>query len=150
MPAFSQTSKDKLAQAHPDLQVLFNEVIKWYDCSIADSYRTKAQQHIYFTSVPQLSKVDYPTVHNTKPSNAVDVYPYELNHIDWGKLQSAYFAGWVMGIAARLFEEGLIHHRIRCGIDWNQNNDIDDTTFWDSGHFEIVPNFGETFQYFEM
>jgi peptidoglycan L-alanyl-D-glutamate endopeptidase CwlK len=147
MPVFSQTSKDKLSLAHRDLQTLFNEVIKWYDCTIADSYRTKAAQHQFL--LEGKSKVDYPTVHNTKPSNAVDVYPYEVDHIDWGQLQSAYFAGWIMGIAVRLFEEGKITHRIRCGIDWDKDNDIDDNAFWDAGHFEIIPNPGETFQYFE-
>lgn len=145
---FSQTSRNKLVQAHPDLQVLFNEVIKWYDCTIADSYRTKELQEQYFNEGK--SKVHYPTVHNTKPSNAVDVYPYELNHIDWGKLQSAYFAGWVMGIATQLFNENKIYHRIRCGIDWDKDNDIDDNSFWDAGHFEIIPNKGDVFNYFEV
>jgi peptidoglycan L-alanyl-D-glutamate endopeptidase CwlK len=144
---FSQSSRNKLAQAHPDLQTLFDEVIKWYDCTIADSYRTKALQEQYFNEGK--SKVHYPTVHNSKPSNAVDVYPYETDHIDWGKLQSAYFAGWVMGIASQLYSEGKIYHRIRCGIDWDKDNDVDDNSFWDGGHFEIIPNEGDVFNYFE-
>ena len=147
MAAFSQISKNRLATCNFELQLLFNYMIQFYDFAVVDGYRTKEKQHEYFLS--GASKIDYPTVHNTKPSNAVDVYAYEINHIDWGKLQSAYFAGWVMGIAARLYEEGKIFHRIRCGIDWYMNNDIDDTTFWDSGHFEIVPNFNETFNYYE-
>jgi peptidoglycan L-alanyl-D-glutamate endopeptidase CwlK len=147
MPAFSKISKEKLSQAHPDLQVLCNEVIKWYDFTVADSYRTKVLQEQYFNEGK--SKVHYPTVHNTKPSNAIDIYPYEGSHIDWGKLQSAYFAGWVLGIASQLYSEGIIHHRIRCGCDWDKDNDVDDTTFWDAGHFEIIPNEGDIFVYYE-
>jgi peptidoglycan L-alanyl-D-glutamate endopeptidase CwlK len=147
MPVFSQVSHDKLAKAHPDLITLFNHVIKYYDCTIADSYRTKALQEQYFNEGK--SKIHYPTVHNTKPSNAVDVYPYETTGVDFGKLQSAYFAGWVMGIARMLFERGLMTHQIRCGADWNKNNDVDDNSFWDAGHFEIIPNDGDVFNYFE-
>lgn len=147
MPAFSQTSRDKLAKAHPDLITLFNWVIKFYDCTIADSYRTKALQEQYFNEGK--SKVHYPTVHNTKPSRAVDAYPFEGDRIDWGKDQSAYFAGWVMAVAAMLYQRGLMIHKVRCGIDWNMNNDIDDTSFWDAGHFELIPNPGEVLEYFE-
>jgi hypothetical protein len=43
-----------------------------------------------------------------------------------------------MGIADKLYSEGKMTHRVRCGIDWDQDNDIDDTKFWDAGHFELV------------
>jgi peptidoglycan LD-endopeptidase CwlK len=148
MPVFSQSSKDKLIQAHTDFQILFNYVIQFYDCTIAESYRTKARQHQML--VEGKSKIDYPTVHNTKPSLAVDVYPYEGDHIDFSKTQSAYFAGFVMGAAAMLFRMGVMKHRIRCGIDWDKDNDVDDNDFWDAGHFELIPNPGEVFNnYFE-
>ena len=149
MPAYSQTSKDKLAQAHPDLIVLFNWVILFYDNSIIDTYRTKVKQHQYL--LEGKAKVDYPTCHNTKPANAVDSAPYEVSHIDWGQLQSAYYAGWVMAIAAMLYDMGLMKHRIRCGLDWDKDNDVDDNlSFWDANHFEIIPNPGEIFNYFEV
>jgi peptidoglycan LD-endopeptidase CwlK len=147
MAQFSQSSKDKLFKAHVDFQILFNYVIQFYDCTIAESYRTKERQHQMV--LEGKSKVDYPTVHNTKPSLAVDVYPYEGDHIDYGKTQSAYFDGCVMGVAAMLFRRGEMRHRIRCGIDWNMDSDVDDTSFWDGGHFEIIPNPGETFNYYE-
>ena len=34
-------------------------------------------------------------------------------------------------------------HRIRLGADWNKNNDIDDETFLDAPHFEIILNENE-------
>ena len=146
MPEFSQSSKDKLDQAHIDLRVLFNTVIKFYDCTIAESYRTKEKQEQYFNEGK--SKVHYPTVHNSRPAFAVDVYPFEINHVDFGKLQSAYFAGWVMGIAAIMYYQGRIIHKVRCGIDWDKDNDVDDNSFWDAGHFELIPNPQEVINYY--
>jgi peptidoglycan L-alanyl-D-glutamate endopeptidase CwlK len=136
MPQFSLISKERLSWCHPDLQKLFNFVIQYYDCTIVDGYRTKAKQEEAFDS--GASKVHYPSTHNSKPSIAVDVAPYEIGGVDWGKTQSAYFAGFVMGVAALLYHRGDIKHRIRCGIDWDKDNDIDDTLFWDGGHFELV------------
>jgi peptidoglycan L-alanyl-D-glutamate endopeptidase CwlK len=151
MAKYSKSSSDKLAQVHPDLRTIFYKVLALgYDHLIADSYRTKAKQHEYFTSIPQLSKVDYPTVHNTRPSMAVDVYVYEHDKgADYDEKQSADFAGFVKGVALMLLEDGEITHKIRCGNDWNRNSDVNDQLFNDPGHFEIVPNPEDTFQYFE-
>jgi hypothetical protein len=41
-------------------------------------------------------------------------------------------------------------HKIRNGGDWDKDNDINDNPFEDPGHFEIIPNAGETFKYFEV
>lgn len=136
MYLFSQTSKNKLATCHQDLQTLFNEVIKYVDCTVVCGYRTKAEQEK--AKADGFSKVGYPGTHSTKPSIAVDVAPFEYGAIDWTKTQSAYFSGRVMGIADRLFAEGKIKHRIRPGVDWDGDNDVDDTTFWDGAHFELV------------
>ena len=148
MPQFGKMSVQNLAQAHPDLQVLFNTEIKYYDCTVSDSYRTKEKQEEYFNK--GLSKVHYPTCHNTKPSNAVDVYPFEINKVDYDLMQCLHFAGFVMGIANMLYDQGLMKHRIRNGGDWDKDNDINDNPFEDPGHFEIIPLGGEQFQYFEV
>lgn len=147
MATFSTNSKAKLATCHFELQLLFNYVIQFYDCTIICGYRTKAAQEEAFNIGN--SKLHYPGQHNTKPSVAVDVAPYE-NVIDWGKLQSAQFAGYVKGVADMLYKLNMMKHRIRSGADWDSDNDIDDTTFWDACHFELIPNPGETFNnYFE-
>jgi len=147
MPSFSQISKTRLATCHPDLHILMNYVIKYYDCTIVCGFRSRTEQDKAFAD--GLSKVAWPGTHSTKPSNAVDAAPYEKTDIDWSKIQSAHFAGFVMGIANLLYEQEKITHHIRSGADWDSDNDIDDTTFWDACHFEIIPNPGETLQYFE-
>jgi peptidoglycan LD-endopeptidase CwlK len=146
MPGFSRISANRLGTCHSDLIILFTYVIKYYDCAIICGYRTKADQEAAFDA--ELSKVHYPSTHNSKPSIAVDVAPYEKTGIDWSKLQSAHFAGCVMGIANMLFERGIITHHIRNGADWNSDNDVDDTTFWDAGHFELIPNPQEIIKYY--
>jgi peptidoglycan L-alanyl-D-glutamate endopeptidase CwlK len=136
MSKFSEISLQRLATCHRDLQTLFNHVIQDYNCSVVCGFRTKAEQDKAFAD--GLSKVQYPGTHSTKPSIAVDVAPYEGTSIDWSKLQSAYFAGYVLGVADRLFRIGSITHRIRNGADWDMDHDVDDTTFWDACHFELV------------
>lgn len=137
MPKYSTISKSRLVTCHQDLQTLFNEVIKYYDCTIVYGHRGEiAQNQAYAEGKSQLKWPN--SKHNKWPSLAVDAAPYERTAIDWGKLQSSNFAGFVLGIAAMLFAEGKITHRIRSGADWDMDNDVDDTTFWDACHFEIV------------
>ena len=137
MPKYSTLSKGRLATCHEDLQTLFNEVIKYYDCTIVCGHRGEIAQNEAYAAGN--SQVKWPnSKHNKWPSHAVDAAPFEKTAIDWDKTQSAYFAGWVMALAARLFDEGKIIHKIRCGIDWDMDNDVNDTKFWDSTHFEII------------
>ena len=72
---------------------------------------------------------------------AVDAAPYErAQGIDWKPRQMAFFAGYVKAMADQMYRTGIISHRVRCGIDWDSDYDIDDETFIDAPHFELVPN----------
>jgi peptidoglycan L-alanyl-D-glutamate endopeptidase CwlK len=138
MNHFSEISKERLKTCHRDLQILFAHVITDYDCSVICGHRSSQEQDEAFNSGH--SKLQWPnSKHNSVPSLAVDVAPHE-NTIDWGKLQSAHFSGYVNGIADQLYRIGTISHKIRFGVDWNNDNNVDDTTFWDAHHFEIIPN----------
>jgi peptidoglycan L-alanyl-D-glutamate endopeptidase CwlK len=139
MPQFSQSSAEKLSTCHSDFQILCKRLIERYDFTVICGHRGEEDQNKAFKEGN--SKLQFPdSKHNTVPSLAIDLAPYESTGIDWGKLQSAYFAGQVMGLAAELFTEGIMKHHIRPGIDWDNDNDIDDTKFWDAGHFELIPN----------
>lgn len=136
---FSATSLRRLASCHSDLQILCNRLIERYDFTVVCGNRNEEDQNKAYNEGK--STLQYPnSKHNTFPSLAVDLAPYELTGIDWGKMQSCYFAGQVMGLAEELFSQGIMKHRIRPGIDWDMDNDVDDTKFWDAGHFEVVPN----------
>lgn len=136
MPAFSQRSKKNLATCHPDLQRLFNEVIKVFDCTVLEGHRDKAAQDAAFASGH--SKLKYPQgKHNSIPSLAVDVCPHPL---DWSDIKTFHwFAGYVLGVANQLYENGQMDHKIRWGGDWAVNYDLNDVNgLNDLVHFEII------------
>ena len=135
MPKFSQDSFSNLSTCHIDLQVLFYEVIKSFDCKILEGYRNEeGQEKAFKAGNTQLHWPD--GKHNKQPSMAVDVAPYP---IDWKNNKRFYwFAGYVMGIAQVLKDEGKMTHSVRFGGDWDSDKDIDEERFRDLVHFELV------------
>lgn len=120
MPTFSQTSLDRLATCHPDLQRLFNDVIQYRDCSILVGHRCEADQDV--ACATGKSHTPWPTSkHNSEPSMAVDAAPYPLVWEDIQRFKD--FADFVMGRAAEL---GI---KIRWGGTFKTLCDLD--------HFEI-------------
>jgi len=128
MPKFGKRSMERLNTCDEDLIALFQEVVKYFDCSVLEGHRGKDKQNKYFNEGK--SKLKYPEGrHNKKPSNAVDVVPYP---VDWeDREQMSYFAGFVKGVAYKM---GI---PIRWGGDWNNNNDLKDNNFDDLPHFEL-------------
>lgn len=128
MPKYSDQSAEKLKTCDKQLQHLFNEVIKHYDCTIADGYRGEYLQEIAVRS--GASRLHYPnSKHNQTPSKAVDAIPYPWK---WSRAkESIYFAGFVMGIASQL---GI---NLRWGGDWDMDTDQEDQRLKDYPHFEI-------------
>lgn len=128
MPKFGSTSIKRLETCHEDLQQIFYQVIKHFDCSILEGHRGEEKQNKYFDEGK--SKVRYPKGrHNAIPSRAVDVAPYP---IDWDDLDRFYyFAGFVKGIAA------MLDIPIRWGGDWDNDTQVKDTGFKDLPHFEL-------------
>ena len=129
MPKFGKSSKRRLATCHEDLQEIFNEVIKYFDCSVLCGHRGEEDQNKAVESGN--SKVGWPNGrHNANPSNAVDVAPYPIDWKDSERM--TYFAGMVMGIAKA---RGI---GLRWGGDWNQNTDLKDNGFDDLPQFELT------------
>jgi peptidoglycan L-alanyl-D-glutamate endopeptidase CwlK len=135
MPEFSQSSLDQLSSCHPDLQTLFSEVIKHFDCKVIEGHRNEEKQNKAFAEGK--SKLMWPHgKHNKLPSMAVDVVPCP---IDWNdRERMTYFSGWVMGIARLLKDQGRISHNVRWGNDWNNDTQVKDNNFDDLPHFELV------------
>lgn len=133
MPEFSQTSKNKLSTCHPDLQRLFDVVIKIMDCTIIEGHRGQEKQDQYFREGK--SKLPWPQgKHNGLPSRAVDAAPYYKNGgLSWDQRHCLFFAGIVIGIAESI---GI---KIRWGGDWDSDREpITDQDFQDLVHFEIM------------
>ncbi len=129
MPSFGKSSQDKLATCDPRLQKVFNEVIKYFDCTVIEGHRGEEAQNKAFAEGK--SKLKYPqSKHNKTPSLAADVLPYPIDWNDTNRMR--YFAGFVVGIAATM---GI---KLRWGGDWNQNTELKDNSFNDLPHFELV------------
>lgn len=129
MPSFGKSSQDKLATCDPRLQKVFNEVIKYFDCTVIEGHRGEEAQNKAFAEGK--SKLKYPQgKHNKIPSLAADVLPYQIDWNDTNRMR--YFAGFVVGIAATM---GI---KLRWGGDWNQNTELKDNSFNDLPHFELV------------
>ena len=128
MPKFGKKSMSKLKTCHEDLQQVFYQVIKHFDCSVLEGHRGEELQNKYFNEGK--SKVKFPKgKHNANPSNAVDVVPWPIDWDDTDRMY--YFAGFVKGIAA------MLDIPLRWGGDWNDNTEVKDTGFKDLPHFEL-------------
>jgi hypothetical protein len=130
MPKFSARSRERLAQAHPLIQLVMNEAIKSYDFSVICGYRNKRDQEAAFNSGN--SKAHYgQSPHNYKPSLAVDLTPYPL---DWNDIAAFKRLGaHIMATAKKL------NVPLRWGADWNMNGNVNDERFRDFPHFELHP-----------
>lgn len=136
MPTFSLKSIANLSTCHPDLQTLANEVIKHFDCTCTCGHRNQQDQDKAFFEGK--SKLKFPHGnHNSIPSTAMDLYPYPIDMKNTNRFY--WFGGYVLGIAEMLYLTGKMKHKIRYGGDWDGDKDINDQTFNDLVHFEIVP-----------
>ena len=117
MARFGKSSKRRLGTCEQKLQDVFNEVIKYVDCSVLEGHRSGERQDKLFDEGK--TKVRYPNGrHNASPSRAVDVTPYP---VDWeDRERQTLFAGFVLGIARSM---GI---KLRWGGDWDMDFEVQD------------------------
>ncbi|NIA28350.1 MAG: M15 family peptidase [Actinobacteria bacterium] len=128
MPKFGNESRKNLATAHPDLQLLFNAVVRDFDCSVLCGHRTQAEQDGAYRN--KHSKLKFPnSKHNRQPSMAADVVPYPIN---WENMNRFYFFGGYVKKTAEML--GI---KIRWGGDWDSDTLTDDQAFMDLPHFQL-------------
>ncbi|MHA2350719.1 MAG: M15 family metallopeptidase [Candidatus Thorarchaeota archaeon] len=129
MASFGKKSYKVYETLDPRLQDVVNLAIKIMDFSLLSGYRGKAEQDRYFkmgTSLKQFPE----SKHNRHPSIAVDLAPYP---IDWTDTQRFYVLAGVMLACALVCKV-----KLRWGGDWDSDGDLQDQSFQDLGHFEIV------------
>jgi hypothetical protein len=151
MGSFSSQSEYILSMGHKDFQILFHCVVLDFDCTVVKSYESKEETDKFYQE--GLSKIPYPTGHNTKPSVYIDVAPYVNGQASWEPRQALVFSFYVKGVADQLFRIGSMKHHIRCGSDWNGDNIPNDpNAFNDPCHFEVILSDEEKaqLQYYEI
>ena len=128
MPKFGKRSRENLASCDPILQEIFNEVIKYVDCSVTEGHRGEKRQNELYEEGK--TKVKYPKGrHNSDPSLAADVTPYPVDYTD--RERQTLFAGFVLGLSSRM------GYRIRWGGDWDRDFEVSDNRFDDFPHFQL-------------
>jgi len=133
MYRYSDKSKQKLEECDEQLQDIFNEVIKYVDCTIITGFRTKSEQDEKYNA--GLTKVKWPkSKHNKEPAIAIDVAPYPIPENWDDRERFTLFAGFVLGVAAM---KGI---QLRWGGDWNMDFQVKDNKFDDLIHFELINN----------
>ena len=134
MATFSKTSRENLEGCDPNLQILFNYVIRYFDCTVVCGERAEGEQNKAFAD--GFSTVQYPnSKHNSSPSEAVDVVPYP---IEWNNTdRMRYFIGFVKGVAKMLKEYGTMDKEITTGVDWDDDTFLKDQSFNDFPHFQV-------------
>lgn len=129
MPYFSRRSESKLITVAEELQRVCRAVIQYYDFTVIWGERPEEIQNEIFRQ--GFSKLKFPdSTHNKCPSLAVDIAPYPIN---WKDTRRFYV------LAGRMMEAAdLMGIKLRGGFDWDRDRDLDDQTFNDLGHFELV------------
>lgn len=136
MPKFGARSLRNLSTCHQDLQLIFNTVIQFEDCSVLEGARSlERQKELVAQGMSKTLKSKH-VVHGDGLSMAVDVMKYP---IDWqDKERVILFAGKVLGVAQSLLDAGKISHKLRWGGDWDGDGNVKEHSFFDGPHFELV------------
>lgn len=152
MATFGAVSTKNLAECHDDLQRLFAEVVRHWDCSVIDGARTLLeQQKNVAKGVSQTMESKHLPQEDGK-SHAADVVPFPPPN--WAVIERALtalkgtaakpgidpemqlarfyaFIGFVQGCAA------VMKIPIRSGADWDSDRQFGDHSFVDLPHHEL-------------
>ena len=139
MPWFGATSRERLDTCDPRLVVLCEEVVRVFDVSILEGWRSGARQDQLFREGRSKVRAGQSRHNHVDPrtgkpkSRAVDVIPYPFEPEDWEDTRRFYvMAGHFQHAAARL---GV---KIRWGGDWDGDGSLRDQTFHDLPHIELA------------
>lgn len=140
MPTFSKRSRENLDTCHRDIQRLFIEVVKIFDCSIDCGHRPESEQDYVFKQGRSTKRWPDST-HNEIPSKGVDAIPFPIIWPDKRNRPNDYvkdlgrfymFDGYVLGIASQMGIE------IISGSDWDRDFNLLDQRFDDLPHFQLI------------
>ena len=133
---YSSTSQSKLNSCHPDIQKLLNKAIKHYDITILEGVRSvERQTELVRTGKSKTMKSKH-LEQDDGYSHAVDCALYP---IDWNDRERFVFLqGYIKGLADAMYESGEISHKLRLGVDWDNDGNIKEHSFFDGPHIELV------------
>ncbi len=132
----NKISLQRLETCAMDLQIIMRQVDSHFPLVVLEGHRDQVAQDIAYAQ--GTSKLKWPNSnHNSMPSNAVDVIFDPVDFKDTNRLH--YLAGFILGTAIKLKDEGKILHLLRWGGNWKNDNDKDRSGLADLVHFELIP-----------
>ena len=113
---FGRKSLDALETCHSDIQMILNELIKFYDFSVLEGLRTTdRQQELFKEGRSKLDGINKLSKHQSTDgiSMAVDIMPYKkgTNAFSNNEKDNRRFytmMGMVKAISVKLLEEGAV------------------------------------------
>ena len=132
---YSQASLSKLNTCHPDIQKLLNKAIKYYDITILEGIRTTERQ-------TELVRTGMSKTMDSKHLDQGDGFSHAVDcalwPIDWNDRERFVFLqGYLKGLADAMLEAGEITHTLRLGVDWDNDGNIKEHSFFDGPHIEL-------------
>jgi peptidoglycan L-alanyl-D-glutamate endopeptidase CwlK len=136
MYKFSNRSKSRMKNVHPELILIFEEAIKISPIDFGipkhGGIRTAEEQNQLFNE--DLSKADgYDKLSKHQSGDALDFYAFIGGKASWNKVHLSMIATVIMLTAKRLKEEGKISIDIRWGGTFGSKK----FHGWDYPHIEI-------------
>ena len=133
---FSGKSLEKLKTCHPDIQKILNEAIKTYDITILEGIRTKERQEELVRTGKSKTMESKHLDQGDGYSHAADVALYP---IDWSDRERfVLLQGFLKGISEILYAKGEINHKLRLGVDWDNDGNVKEHSFFDGPHIELI------------
>lgn len=139
---FGKGSLAKKKTIHCELEVILEAAIlrSMVDFGISEGRRSLARQReLYEQGLSKIDGTKRRGKHNHNPSLAVDIYAFVNGKANYDTHNMCYLAGVITGVAAALYNKGVITHRVRWGGNWDMDGVImHDQSFQDLCHFELV------------
>lgn len=136
MYKYGKKSQEHLATLHPDLQKILNIAIKYYDITILEGVRDIERQK-------ELVRTGMSKTMDSKHLKQADGYSHAvdcaIHPIDWSDRERfVLLQGFLKGVSDMLYDQGQISHRLRLGVDWDNDGNIKEHSFFDGPHVELV------------
>lgn len=133
MYSFGKSSKAKLETVNNVLASLMEEAILTSPIDFGITYGHRSAEEQYKLFLAGKSKNDGVKVKSKHQEGiAVDIAVYVNGKITWDAKYYYLVAGHILGTANSL------EIKLRWGGDWDRDTDLDDQTFNDLCHFELV------------
>ena len=137
---FGRKSMRALNGVHPKLVTLCHAVLETQvmDFGVHEGVRTLERQKSLYKSGASKTMRSKHLIQSSGYGHAVDLYPYpvDMRHVNKGYWPEIIRFGVLAGLMKEKSKE--LNISIRWGMDWDNDGETLDHTFFDAPHFELL------------